>query len=187
MRSISPYAARTVFGFDGRIGRRQFALSVVYQVGLTLVVSAVFFAFAGAKLAEALADQLAGAPTSVNLRDLYGEIAFVAIAQTALSVLTLTTMRARLHDIEMSVWWTVPISLPSFVVFVGPLFYTGVNAAVFQAIGISVTLLFLALLALLPGMSGDNVYGPPPRLAPVGASEDACSGEQDGCRPTVPA
>jgi uncharacterized membrane protein YhaH (DUF805 family) len=159
---------------------------MAYQVGLTLGVAAGLMAIAGTHLAESLADGLAGNPAALDLRGLSAPIAFAIAAQTALSVLTLTSMRARLHDIGMSVWWSIPISLPSLAAFAGATLYAGVNADVLQAIGIDVTLLFVTLLAMLPGTSGDNSYGPPPRRAAPEASESAASGPHAGCRPAVP-
>lgn len=165
MRSGEPYSPLTIFGFHGRIGRRQFVLSMTYQVLMTLAVTAFLIAFGGARLAGSLADGLAGDVTTLDVSGLVGPIVFTVIAQTALSVLTFTSMRARLHDINMSAWWTIPMSLPSLAALAGALLYTGVNADVLQAIGIYVSVLFVVVLGLLPGTVGGNAYGPPPRVA----------------------
>lgn len=181
MSSDGLYSPTVIFGFRGRIGRRQFALSMAYQALLTLAVTALLLAFGGARLAESLADGLSGDMASLDLRGLAGPIIFTVSAQTALSVLTFTSMRARLHDINISAWWTVPMSLPSLAAIAGALFYDGVNADVLQAIGIYVSVLFVVVLGLLPGTTGVNTYGPPPRDCA------AATGLQAGGRPTVPA
>jgi uncharacterized membrane protein YhaH (DUF805 family) len=165
MTSGELYSPLTIFGFRGRIGRRQFALSITYQVLMTLAVTAFPLAFGGARLAGTLADALAGDVTTLDLSGLVGPIIFTLAAQTGLSVLTFTSMRARLHDINMSAWWTIPMSLPSLAALAGALLYTGTNADVLQAIGIYVSVLFVVVLGLLPGTVGVNAYGPPPRGA----------------------
>jgi uncharacterized membrane protein YhaH (DUF805 family) len=169
MKGGGPFSLGALFGFHGRIGRRQFALSMAYQAALTLTVAAIPVVMAGARFAQSIADGMAGDLTTLDIQGLVGPIAFIVIAQTALSVLTFTSMRARLHDIGMSAWWTIPMCLPSLVAFGGTLLYTGVNADMLQAIGIYVTVLFVGLLAILPGTRGDNSYGPPP-LRGSGAS-----------------
>lgn len=163
MKPVS-YAPAVVFGFRGRIGRRQFAVSALYQGILTLAMAFALIAMAGSELAESLAEASAGDPASFDFRAHAGAIAFAVVAQSAISVLTLTSARARLNDLGLSVWWTAPMSIPSLAAAAAPFLPSGIGD-IASAGGLFATVVMVAPLFAVPGAGGANAYGPPPGRA----------------------
>lgn len=156
------YGFSTVFGARGRIGRVQFGVSVVYQTILSAAVGALMVIFVGGPM-------LSGA---AGFEDISSLIAFALvglIAELATTSLLFFSVRARLNDIGISNWWTVPMAVPTLVWIAGATLFDGLTAEVMQSIGGFSSTVMLGLLFAWPGTEGVNPYGPPPRSPSTGA------------------
>ena len=172
------YAPAVVFGLRGRIGRRQFAVSALYQGFLSVVLTAGVLAGCGGPLVEGLAEaRLAGSWLPADPA-LLVPVALLTVLQVALSTFTFTAIRARLHDLSMSTWWTVPMSVPTLVWLAGEFLPLGGTSDAFSNIGTYGSILLAAPLFLAPGKAEANAYGPPP--APRDAASAAAPTRQAG-------
>ena len=94
------YWIPVLFGFRGRIGRAQFALSMAYQALLTVALTGVFLAMAGGSAIVGLFDVMAGDLGQADFSGLYGLMIFGAVAEVVLSTAMFWSMRARMHDMD---------------------------------------------------------------------------------------
>lgn len=148
------YGFMAVFGAHGRIGRVQFAVSVVYQTLLSSLVAALMMIFVGGPMISAAVEDI----TSVVV---FALISFVA--ELATTSLLFFSVRARLNDIGVSNWWTIPMAVPTLVWLAGATLYEGLAADVIQSIGAVTSLAMLGILFAWRGTDGPNAYGAPPR------------------------
>ena len=91
------------------------------------------------------------------------------IAELATTSLLFFSVRARLNDIGISNWWTLPMAIPTLVWMAGATLFDGLTAEVMQSIGGFGSTVMLGLLFVWPGTEGTNTYGPPPRSPDTGA------------------
>jgi uncharacterized membrane protein YhaH (DUF805 family) len=148
------YGVAAVFGTQGRIGRIQFGVSVVYQTFLSAIV-AVPMVIVGPMMA-------AGG----DFGDITGVVAFALIglvAELAITSLLFFSVRARLNDIGISNWWTIPMSVPTLAWLAGSLMYAGLAADVIQTVAALGSVGMVGFLLGWPGTKGPNAYGDPPR------------------------
>lgn len=155
------YGFSAVFGVQGRIGRVQFGVSIVYQTLLSAAVGALMVIFVGGPM-------LSG---STGLEDISSLVAFTLVglvAELATTSLLFFSVRARLNDIGISNWWTMPMAVPTLVWLTGAAFFDGLTAEVMQSIGGFGSTSMLVLLFAWPGTEGANAYGAPPRSPRAG-------------------
>jgi uncharacterized membrane protein YhaH (DUF805 family) len=150
---------RTFVGFDGRIGRLRFFLCTLILVAATLALAAPLIAAYGADYGKT--------PEETRIWTLWS---------LALDLLllypTLTVTTRRLHDLDRSGWWNLPLLLPTAANHAATL--AGLTGMVENSnrlgdvlrwveIGVAIVVL---VLALIPGTKGNNRYGPSPFDAP---------------------
>ncbi|MGY3581832.1 uncharacterized membrane protein YhaH (DUF805 family) [Bradyrhizobium sp. USDA 4341] len=156
------YGLAAVFGAQGRIGRVQFGLSVIYQSIISAIVGGLILIFVGGPMITG----------GAGMDDITGIVAFALIglvAELATTSLLFFSVRARLNDIGVSNWWTIPMSVPSLVWLAGGLMYSGLTADVIQSLGAFGSIAVLVALIAYPGTQGTNAYGDPPRSPTFGA------------------
>jgi uncharacterized membrane protein YhaH (DUF805 family) len=147
------YGPAAVFGTQGRIGRIQFGVSV-YQTFLSAIV-AVPMVLVGPMM-------IAGG----DFGDITGVVAFALIglvAELATTSLLFFSVRARLNDIGISNWWTMPMSIPTLAWLAGSFMYSGLTADVIQSTAAFGSIGMVGFLIGWPGTKGPNAYGEPPR------------------------
>lgn len=173
--SGADYAPLVAFGLRGRIGRRQFAASALYQAILSAVLAGVVMAAFGGPLVEGLADAQISGSWLPSDPALLLPVTVLAGSQVALSTLTFTAIRARLNDLSLSSWWTVPMSLPSLLWLAGEFLPLGEAGGALSTVGAVGQVLVALPLFAFPGTAGGNAYGPPPTTRRAGAAVSAVS------------
>lgn len=116
-------------GFSGRMGRLQYATA-----GFAIIAACLF--------AGVLAFKLFSSPIALGVLVLVGAVAVFAYS------LRVTVLR--LHDVNLSGWWSLLLFLPSAAAPASPF------------LSLLTTVASLALMAW-PGSRGDNDHGPRPR------------------------
>jgi uncharacterized membrane protein YhaH (DUF805 family) len=178
--SAASYSLAATFGLRGRIGRRQFAVSTLYQGTLSAALAAAVLALFGGPLVEGLADaQLAGSMLPGDPALLF-PVLLLTGSQVALSTFTFTAIRARLHDLSFSSGWTVPMSIPSLIWLAGEFLPLGGIGNTLSTAGAWGQMVLVAPLFAVPGTAGANPYGPPPLTRPPAAASAVSAGRHAG-------
>ena len=156
---------RVFFGFDGRIGRRNFLLVQVVNMLIWLLLYMTAFQSLMGYVLEAQMmgglDAMAAAEQAAFFREMLSALGWVLGAALIVGLVTFWTDLAshvkRLHDFKVSGWWVLARYLSPFlavaVVLMDPQF--GPLALVLYLVP---SAMFLACL-LFPGTWGPNPYG----------------------------
>jgi uncharacterized membrane protein YhaH (DUF805 family) len=142
-----------LFGFKGRIGRRDFWLLTLLTFAVTIIFDGVVVYF-GALLAGENFDDVEWSEAAKPLH-----LAFVGVTIWALAAI----VGKRLHDRNHSVWWIAALS-PVFIIALLP--FLGPSAKVesildgLVIICLPVALWLIVELGFLKGTPGPNRFGP---------------------------
>jgi uncharacterized membrane protein YhaH (DUF805 family) len=150
---------RAMWGFDGRISRKYFWLAgLVWTIGFFAIMFPLLHWFSGGQwLSDTISDrQLDKAGSAAML-----------IAAAILLYPSLAMSVKRLHDLNLSAWWCVPLFIPTFA----DNLLTVMNAPAMVQTGAlwidcAVALVYLVVLGFIRGTDGPNQYGDDPRAKP---------------------
>ena len=129
------------FVFTGRMPRLELWGRCILLYLLAIVGAAILGA-----LGSALAD----------VAILFGVIGIILLIASGLSICA-----RRLHDMDLSAWWVVPIELSQ--IFCNMPFNSVSDQAVILVIKIIIGLGVLIWIGFIPGTKGENRFGPDPR------------------------
>ena len=164
-RRYGPFSPVGWFVFTGRMPRlelwgRCILLYLLAGVGEAILghgisISAVVPLFQLAGVGEAILGALGSALADVAI--LFGVIGIILLIASGLSICA-----RRLHDMDLSAWWVVPIELSQ--IFCNMPFNSVSDQAVISVIKIIIELGVLIIwMGFIPGTKGENRFGPDPR------------------------
>src|SRR5215813_3756777 len=145
---------RAFVGFEGRIGRQTYLLCSLLLIALTIAVLVALIATYGVDYGKT--------PEETRVWTLWS----LAI-ELVLLYPTLTITIKRLHDLDLSGWWSVAFWLPSAVNHASTL--TGRPTMLGMALELldsGVVVIMWIALCLIPGTRAANRFGPSPFATP---------------------
>lgn len=146
------------FSFDGRYGRLNYINGIVTLSGVGMLVGFVLFMVIGVSFAAVLASDPSN-PSGSALGGIgIGSMIIYLLFAIAMGVLGIKYLILRLHDLNLSGWYT----LVFFVGFPILMFIPVVNLLALLA-----QFVCSILLMAWPGTAGPNNYGPPSRKGSI--------------------
>jgi uncharacterized membrane protein YhaH (DUF805 family) len=148
---------------NGRISRMPFAMGLLFAAWLGFLFTYMDYVDGDDTLDRVLNQPLAAFQAPLFATFLLGAIAIILCIYCMFSVIS-----KRLHDFGWSSWWgvlivSVILTVAMFIERSGYQFYdTGSAGHAERFFAIVASIVFLAPLALVPGSSGFNRFGPPP-------------------------